>query len=159
MAWVTEPGVEVKLSATDASGHRATESYWMDSSETDPTSGGPAALAAAVQGISADAITLIECMIRASQSTPGTGTDGPYCRGADKALAVFQSEDGSEVNFEIGAPNETILDTDKIELDPTDTALSEFIDAMIANAVTAEGKAITGFKRGFRKRNSGVKHL
>jgi len=159
MAWVLEPQVEVVYSFTDASGHRGTESYFMDSGETDPTSGGPAALGTAIQAITADAISSIACRIRAVEDDPGDPTDGPYARGADKVLLVFQADDGSEVNFEVGAPNETILDSDKINVDEGDVALTDFLTAMEDNACTAEGHELKYLKRGFRKRDSGRKHL
>jgi hypothetical protein len=159
MGWVTEPGVEVVYGFTDRSGHRATMHVYMDNTETDPTGGGAAAVGSAAQGISNDALVSVECRVRASEDDPGVPTDGPYCRGADKALFVLTTEDGSTVNLQIGAPNEGIFDSGALEIDFADAAVIALMDALIANAVTAEGDDITGAKRGYRRRPANRKHL
>ena len=159
MAWVTEPGVQVLLGFFDDSGHRATLQCYMDSSETDPTGGGPAALAAAAQDISDCAVSLVECRIRASESAPGVPSDGPYARGADKAQFGFKAADGSPVKLQIGAPNETVFQADKINVDPADSAVVALVAAMKLYGKTAEGVAISTLTTSYRKRNSGRKGL
>lgn len=159
MAFVVEPGVQVLLTFSDASGHKSSMSIYMDNTETDPTAGGPAAVASAAQDISADALTAVECRIRAKQTAIIAPTDGPYPRGADKAQYVFGGADGSPVVLQVGAPNEGTLQSDKINIDPTDAAVIALVAALVGNGKTAEGQAITGLVRGFRKRNSHRKGL
>lgn len=152
MAWVTEPGVEVVYGMVDASGHRTETSVYMDSTETDPSAGGPLSVGTAIQGISANALVTIACRIRASQTTPGNPTDGPYPRGADKLALTWRGADGSAPVLEIGALQEAVLQSDKTNVNKAQALITALVTAFTANAVTAEGLAITGLTKGIRRR-------
>lgn len=158
MAWVTTPTNKFRLHFEDYSGIRSSMTFRLLASETDPAAGGAAAIADAAQGMSAAALTSQEIIIEAVQDTPGTPTDGPYCRGADKVLLVFTSENGVPVNLQIGAPNETILAADHENVDPADTALAALVAALQTYGCDADGGDIKVLTRGFRRRPPRRKH-
>ncbi len=152
MAFVNEPENELIVHGSDRSGARATLQTWIESTEVDPEAGAAAAIGAGVQGVSNDAITSVEILRHATQTSAVTPTAGPYQRPSDKAIMVFQGSDGSPAVMQIPAPQETILDSGAINVDPTDTAAAAFIAYVIANCLTAEGAPITSFVRGYRRR-------
>jgi hypothetical protein len=154
MAFVLEPTVEVIYHFEDYNGARASMKMFMINTDTDPATGAPANLAASLQSISDCQLTNTEILIHSVNDTPGTPTDGPYARGADKALMEFGSADGTIVKIQIGAPNETHLDANHLTYSTADSAVLALQTAMVAHAVTAEGSAITHFQRGYRRRPS-----
>jgi hypothetical protein len=158
MAWVLAPTNELLLHAVDESGVQATTKYWLANTETDPEAGGAAAISAAVQNMSADAIYLVEILRRAVWDAPVTPTDGPYPRAADQVKLDFVGADGSSTIMSVPAPNETILDSGALFVDPADTALAAFVAYVIANCVSSEGASLIALTRGYRRRPPRRKH-
>lgn len=154
MAFVLEPTAEVLIHCQDYNGARSSVRFFVVNTDADPAAGGPAALAAAVQGISADAVTSVETLLHSVDPLPGSPTDGPYSRGADKGLFEFGSTDGSIVKMQIGAPNETHLEPDHLRYSVSDIAVLALETAMKSFGKTAEGAAITHFQTGYRRRPS-----
>lgn len=158
MAWVTTPTNALMLHAVDLSGVEATTKYWVASSEVDPEAGAPAAIADAVQDLTADAIYLVEVLRRATWDAAVTPTDGPYPRSADQVLLEFSDTDGGSTKMSIPAPNETILDSGTINVDPADTAFAAFVTYVLTNCVSSEGAALTALRKGYRRRPPRRKH-
>jgi len=159
MSWVSEGTTQVVFGFIDASGARANMSVYMDAGEVDPLAGGPLALGNALQAISNDFLSITECRVRATQTAPGTPTDGPYARGADKLKLVFRGVDGSPINFQIGSPSELVLDDNKQDVDRANAAIIALEAAMVLYGKTAEGKAVQALQLGYRHRPSRRKGL
>ena len=158
MAWVTTPTNGLVLHFEDYNGKRATSSYRIDATEVDPAAGAAAAIADAAQAMSAAELTSQEIIITAVKDDAGMPTDGPYARGADKAMIVFRTTSGRPVNFQIGSPDETILGADHLNVDPSDAAMAALITTFVSKCCDADGDAITGFQRGYRRRPPRRKH-
>jgi hypothetical protein len=156
MAWVAEPSNQVILHIEDFSGKHAQMVFYTSNVETDPDAGFPADIAAATQAITTGLVTDVEVLIHAIQTSPGTPATGPYDRVQDKAKFVFLAADGSQPVMQVPGPLATIFKSDTINIDPTDTLALAFINAVKANCVTAEGEAIIGLQRGFRREPSGL---
>lgn len=152
MSWVTDPTNELLVHLVDAKGTRATNQYWLANSEVDPAGGAAAAISAAIQGISADEVYLVEILRRAGWSLAVVPTDGPYPRAADKVKLEFSGADGSVTIMEVPGPNETIVDSGKINVNTADTALAAFVTYVLAHCVSSEGAALTSLKKGYRRR-------
>src|ERR1043165_3809890 len=120
MAWVAAPTNKLRLHFIDYNGKRSTETFHLDPSETDPNAGGAAAIAAAAQGCSDAELSSQEILVEAVNTSPGSPTTGPYARGADKLLLVFNTAGGVPVTIELGAPKETDLADDHINVNPAD---------------------------------------
>lgn len=158
MAWVQTPTNRLVLHFVDVSGKHALSEYFVATTETDPAAGGAAAIAAGAQGISNDFLSSQELIVHAVNSAPGTPIDGPYCRGADKAQVILRTTTGVPVTLQIGAPRATVFTSGKIDLDPANADVIALIAAMVAHASDAEGNAIVGMQRGYRRRPPRRKH-
>jgi hypothetical protein len=158
MAWVTDPTNELMLHFADLSGVRSTSQYWVLSTEVDPLSGAPIALADAAQAITADVLESIEILRHAHQSSGVVPTDGPYARAADKANLIFGAADGSVVKMQVPSPNEGIFDAGAFNVDTTDAAVIAFNAYVLANLKSEDGAAITVFSKGYRRRPPRRKH-
>lgn len=154
MSLVLDPTNLLILHFVDRNGKHATSQYWIDSGEVDPLSGGAADLAAKAAALSLSALVAIEIKRTAKESAPATPDTGPYQRPADKAKYVFAGADGSPVIIEIGAPTAGQFGASAITIDPTVTAVSDFVTVMKSSAKTAQGAAITGLTSGYRRRPS-----
>lgn len=158
MAWVQTPTNQLVLHFQDYNGKRSTMKFHLDTDETDPSAGGAAAIADAAQSCSDAELSSQEILITAVNDSPASASTGPYARGADKALIVFRSEDGTPVNLEIGAPNEGILDTDHLNVDFSDSAVAALVTLMLAHACDAGGGDLVATQRGYRRRPPRRKH-
>lgn len=152
MSWVTDPTNQLLLHFLDDAGKHATMSFNVGSGDTDPGAGGPSAISDAAAAISESALYETEVLIRASNTAPGTPTQGPYARPADKAAFVFSANDGTRPRLEIGGPNEDIVGTDSWTVDPTNAAVIALVAAMNTHATTASGGGITGLIKAQRRR-------
>src|ERR1043166_8542955 len=158
MAWVTDPTNELVLHFVDLRGVKATLQFWIDASEVDPEGGSAAALAAGAQGLSNNYVDEVEILRRAHETTPGTPTDGPYARAADKAKLLFNTADGATVKMQIPSPNETIFDSGAFDVDPADAAMAAFIAYVKTNCLSEDGSVITALAKGYRTRPPRRKH-
>jgi hypothetical protein len=158
MAWVNDPTNELLLHGVDLSGVEGTTQYWIADTETDPEGGAAAAISDAVQDLSANAIYLVEILRRATWDASVTPTDGPYPRAADQVILEFSAQDASITKMSVPGPNETILDSGTINVDPADSALAAFVTYVLANCVSSEGAALVALKKGYRRRPSRRKH-
>ena len=155
MAFVNDPTNKVILRFEDYNGKVATSEYFVDAAETDPAAGGPAALAAGAAAISSALLTATEIRIGATNSSPGSPSDGNYSRGSDKVSIWYGALDGSRPLISIGAPNGTALDADHITVKPTAATVTALLTALQTYGKTAEGAALTGLMlRGYRRRFS-----
>jgi hypothetical protein len=152
MAWVTDPTNELLLHLVDARGARATNQYWVAPGVTDPTTGAAAAIATATQNVSADEVASVEILRRASWDTTVTPGDGPYPRAADKVKLELAGSDGSVTIIELPGPNEVILDSGKINVDPANSTFSTNLAVLLTNMKSAEGATLIAMKKGFRRR-------
>lgn len=158
MAWVVDPTNKVIVKLSDFNGVESTTEYWVDAGQTDPESGAPAALAAAVQDISASLVTGVEVRIGATQSSPGAPSDGPYSRGSDKILLTLGGSDGSRTKMAIGAPLASTLNPDHKTVKASATNIDALMVALATHGKTAEGANLTGtMPRGIRMRFSNRK--
>lgn len=151
MAWVREPTNKVIISVQDMNGKTATTEYFVAQSESDPSSGAPAALGAAVQAISNGAVTQVELLSRAAQSAPGTAGTGPYDRVADKLKLEFSCADGSKLTLQLPGPKQTVLKANNFNVDPTDALIIALVGAMTAGGKNAQGSAVVGLSNGYRR--------
>ena len=151
MSWVREPGNLVLLSVQDYNGKTSTTQYWVDQSESDPAAGAPAAIASAVQGISAGVVTQVELLSRASQSAPGDAGTGPYDRVQDKLKLELACADGSKITLQLPGPKQTLLKDNNFDVDPADSLVDALVDALIAGGKNAQGAAIVGLSGGYRR--------
>lgn len=158
MSWVADPTNELLLHGVDASGVEATSAYWLANTETDPAGGAAAAISDAVQDITNNAVYLVEILRRAGWDAPVTPTDGPYPRAADQVILEFSGANGAITKMSVPGPNETILDSGNINVDPADTALAAFVTYVLANCVGSEGEALIALRKGYRKRPARRKH-
>lgn len=152
MTWVNEPSNELLIHQIDSAGKHATTQYFVPAASTDPVGGTNGAIVTGVQGMSNGYVYEAEVLIRASWDaavTPGTGA---YDRVQDKAMFVFAAADGSPATLQMPTLNETILDPDAVTIDPTDSLVTALVSAFVTNCVSAQGQAIVGLQRGFRRR-------
>jgi hypothetical protein len=148
----------LKLHFKDSGGNKATSQYHLDPSETDPSAGGALAIANGAAGLSNDALTSSEIIIGATNDAPGSPTDGPYARGADKLLIALRTTSGQDLIIQIGSPNETVLASDNVHIDPTNASVIAFVTAMKNHACDESGDSVKGLQRGYRRRPAHRKH-
>lgn len=158
MAWVVDPTNECIITVADFTGKLATTQYWVASGDTDPGAGGPAALAAAVGGITTGAVTNVEVLIHATQSSAVSPGTGAFDRVQDKMKLTLRSASGALPILQIPTLNETILGPDGVKIDPADSLVVALVAALVSYGKTAEGTAIVGLQAGYRRRPSGLKH-
>lgn len=151
MAFVAQPTNEVLVHTQDYNGKNSTTQYWVANTETDPATGAPAALANGVQGIIAGAVTSVELKIHAVEASPAVAGTGPYDRVQDKALLEFYAADGSIVRFQMPGPRQTTLKADHYTVDPAAALTAALVTALLTDARTAEGLALTALTRGYRR--------
>lgn len=151
MAYVAQPTNLCRIGLVDFNGKRASTEYFVQASEVDPTSGAPAALALGVQGISNSLVNSVEVQIYAINGAPGTAGTGPYDRVQDKLELTFLCADGSEVVLQIPGPKQAVLQPNNFDVDPTDPLITALVAAMVANGRSAQGAAIVGLARGYRR--------
>lgn len=152
MAYTTAPTNLFKMHFKDDVGRPASMQVHVASSETDPAAGGCATIASAAAAISDDALVSQELIITGINGAPGSPSDGPYARGADKILMVFGTADGVPLNLQIGAPNEATLAAGNVYVDPSAGSVAALITALKLHATGPDGEAITAFQRGYRRR-------
>ena len=158
MAWNQTPTNQLRLHFVDYNGKRSSMNFHLADDEIDPAAGGAAAIADAAQSCSDAELSSQEIIITGVNDSPAAATTGPYARGADKALIVFRSEDGTPVTLEIGAPNETILEPDHLNVDFSDASVIALVNLMLANACDAGGGDLVATQRGYRRRPPRRKH-
>ena len=151
MPYVQEPSNEVVVHTQDFNGTRSTSQYWVPQVETDPSAGAPLALANGVQAITNNAVTSVEVLIHATNTTPGVAATGPYDRVQDKAKLNFDAADGSVVTLQLPGPKQTIFTVSNYEVDPADGLMAALIAALLANGRSAEGKPLVAFAGGYRR--------
>lgn len=152
MAWVVDPSNELLLHLVDAKGTRATNQYWIAPTEVNPAGGAALAIANATQGITNDEVASVEILRRASQDAAVTPTDGPYPRSADKVKLELGGADGSVTIIELPAPNEVILDSGKINVNPAEPTFSAALTVLLTNLKSSEGATLIALKKGYRRR-------
>jgi hypothetical protein len=152
MTWVLEPENELLIHAIDENGSDSTSRYWIANTEVNPAGGAAAAIANGVQGISSAFIFSVEILRHATWDAEVTPTEGPYQRPADQVLMQFSGQDGSPVNMALPGPNEIILNSDAVTINPAQTDVAAFVTYVINHFKTQEGYSITGLTRGFRRR-------
>ncbi len=158
MAFVTAPTNRFKMHFKDDVGRPASMECHLDAGELDPAGGGAAIIAAATAACSDDALVSQEIIVTGVNDTPGSPTDGPYSRGADKMSLVLSTTDGTGVTIQLGSPNEAGFAPGNVYVNPTATNIAGLITALIANACNADGSAIVAFVRGYRRRPPRRKH-
>lgn len=141
----------LELLFEDDNGKHASMKFFIDNTETDPAAGAAAAISTAAQNISNSALYETNILIVAEDADAGDPTTGPYDRASDKAALTFSSADGTPVILQIGAPDESIF-LDAWEVNPANSDVVALVDAMTTNAVTQEGSAILGLRKGNRRR-------
>lgn len=151
MAFALAPSNRLILHFEDDNGKHSTMDFYVPNTDTDPAGGGPAAISVAAAAISDAALYETELMIIAENASPGSPTTGDYDRPADKAALKFNAADGSFVNMQVGGPKAAIF-SNAWDVNPSGTGMPALIAAMVANAVTQEGEAITSFHEGHRRR-------
>jgi hypothetical protein len=70
----------------------------------------------------------------------------------DKALLEFQAQDGSPVKVSIPGPISTIFEADEETVDPLDAAIAALIVEVLGTVVTAGGRVVVEYVKGYRKR-------
>lgn len=151
MAYVAQPTNLCRIGLVDFNGKHSSTEYFVQASETDPTTGAPAALALGVQGISNSLVNSVEVQIYAINNAPGTAGTGPYDRVQDKLELTFLCADGSEVVLQLPGPKQTTLLPNNFDVDPNDTLIQALVSAMVTNGRSAQGAAIVGLSRGYRR--------
>jgi len=151
MAWDREPSNQVKIAVQDYNGKIATSDYWVSQSESDPAAGAPAAIADALQDISAGQVISVELLSRATQNAPGVAGTGPYDTVMDKLALEFNCADGSKIKLQLPGPKAALLQADHFNVDSSAALVTALVSAMTTNAVNAQGAAITGLAGGYRR--------
>lgn len=151
MAFVAQPTNLCKIGLVDFNGKKSTTEYFVQATEVDPGGGAPAALALGVQGVSNSLVNSVEVQIYAVNNAPGTAGTGPYDRVQDKLELQFLCDDGSTVTLQIPGPKQTVLLPNNFDVDPSDPLVAALVAAMIANGKSAQGAAIVGLSRGYRR--------
>jgi hypothetical protein len=157
MAFTLMPSNQLIVHVVDASGKKATSQYYVDSGETNPASGAPAAISAAVQGMSNGLVYQTEILRHAINATPGTPSTGNFARVMDKMSLTFNTAAGDNVTIQIPGPLDTILGPDGVKVDPTDALIVALIAGLQADGVSAGGADITSLQRGNRRWPKGLK--
>jgi hypothetical protein len=158
MAYTEAPTNLFKMHFKDDVGRPATMQCHVDGTEDDPAGGGCAIIAAAAQACSNDALASQEIIITATNDAPGSPTDGPYARGADKLLLVLTTSVGTPLFIQVGAPQESVLANGNVYVNPADPNVTAFIAAMVAHGCDADGDGIVALQRGYRRRPPRRKH-
>jgi hypothetical protein len=158
MAFTEAPARRFKMHFVDDVGKPASVQVFVATSESDPAGGGCATLAAAAAACSADALVSQELIISGLNDSPGSPTDGPYARGADKLKLWIRASSGQDVSLEIGSPQESVLAAGKVNVDPTNTAITNLIGGLITYGCDASGDSLKALQRGYRMRPSRRRH-
>lgn len=151
MAYVAQPTNLCRIGLVDFNGKKATTEYFVAATEVDPGTGAPAALAVGVQGISNSLVNSVEVQIYAINNAPGTAGTGPYDRVQDKLELTYLCADGSEVVIQIPGPKQSVLQANNFDVDPADPLIAALTAALVANGRSAQGAAIVGLARGYRR--------
>lgn len=150
MAWVAALTNTLVLKFKDDTGKHASMKFNIDPSEVDPDGGAASAIGDAAAAISDSALYEREILIVAVQNTPPTFGSTPYKRAADKAAYKFSGVDGTKVHLQIGAPL-ALNFSNGWDIDPANSTVTAFINAMKTNAKTEGGAAIAAFSGGTRR--------
>lgn len=141
----------------DPAGKHSTMEVWLDGLVVDPTAGAASAIWAAAEELSDCGLDNVEVAPAAVDSAPAAAGTGAYDRVQDKMYLGFTGADGSQVAMNLPTFLASVLATDKTNVNPANAAVIAFVNYVKANLSTADGKALTGLNRGYKRRPPGLK--
>lgn len=138
-----------KINYIDANGGKAVQDYYFAGAVTDPAGTEPAAMVAAVEGISNAAVSKLTLLLL-STTTSGSAAAGPYESVQDKLAVVGIDASGLMHTIEMPSPIDTIWLPDHETVDPANSNWLSFKTALMALWKGSNGEAMT-YVRAFRK--------
>lgn len=142
---------QVRVHVVDEDGDQSYSGLWVPDGTliTDP---GPAAIAAAIQGVTSGRVYRTSLVAEAPYSgTPAVA--GPY-DSRDKIVLKFRDADGGRVSVSIPAPIEDTLEADDSTVDLADPLVAAVVTAVTTYARSKSGAAIVSAIRGYRTRRN-----
>jgi len=137
-------GLAEAVTFRDAKGNTARVSFFVDSGGTAITQ--HAAAAAVITAMEALSNAIVQAY-KGPATNPSIavvyGANATFASIEDKAIFTFLTADGSTHRYQIPAPLEAIFLADGETVDPSNTAVTAFTSAVVANTVGRTGTAIT----------------
>jgi hypothetical protein len=107
-------------------------------------------------------ITVLEAITRGkavsieislSAANAGSATSAVYYKSEDKALMRFIDDNGTGHAYKLSSFKAATLEGDRETIDPANSFVIDFTDAVVANARTRSGDLISAFISGHRTEN------